>query len=77
MSSRQAAHQPSRTFPKSRFGKRWSETDDDDLRHLLKHGKSMHEIAELLGRNTDHVQARITELGARHRETNKYQTSLE
>lgn len=58
---------PPEAMPAGNAGKPWSELDLDDLRHELRRGAPLPQIAELLGREITEVEAKIEELTAQHR----------
>jgi hypothetical protein len=43
-------------------GAAWSAMDDADLKHMLKSGKALREIADVLQRKVDEVERRVIEL---------------
>jgi hypothetical protein len=45
--------------------KPWSNTDDDDLKRMIRQGCSLKEAADILERSFDDVQQRLKVLGSR------------
>jgi hypothetical protein len=45
--------------------KRWSKTDDGDLKRMIRQGQSLKEAAAILERSIDDVQQRLKVLGSR------------